>query len=396
MAPLENIEERLRDVQQQVDELVQQAAGNEPLRRRVLETLEDAAGAVRSPEETIWQLVVKPHEYAVLRITLELGIPLLFLNQAERTAAQLAAETAADGMMIVAMKFFEEPRPQTYRSSAITRYLANNERICSTAKFMWDIIGKAVLRLPDYLAKSNYKSPIGKPGAWELAFGEHNFFDTISKDERLMQQFHDMMAVQRFRRPEWFDLFPVEEKIIHGFDPSISDVLLVDIGGSRGHELQKFKRKFPHSPGKLVLEDLPNVIALTSGLEADDIVKIGHNFFSKQPVKDARVYYMRSILHDWDDDKCREILRNIIAAMRKNYSKLLINDWVLPDSGASLYSCLQDINMMTLFSAMERSEIQMAELLESVGLTMVHVWGSPRAERCVEAMLLEPNVDGHN
>ncbi|CAI7664923.1 unnamed protein product, partial [Penicillium discolor] len=128
------------------------------------------------------------------------------------------------------------------------------ERICNSAKFMWDVIDKAVFCLPDFLSNSNYKSPIGKLGAWEFAIGEYDFFHTISRDESLMQQFHDIMAVQGSRRPEWFELFPVEKQLFHGFDPNMSDVLLVDIGGSRGHELRKLKKNFPHIPGKLILE----------------------------------------------------------------------------------------------------------------------------------------------
>ena len=57
--------------------------------------------------------------------------------------------------------------------------------------------------------------------------------------------------------------------------------------------------------------------------------------------------------------------------MKEGYSQLLINEWVIPDVGAPLYPCLQDINMMTLFSAMERSESQWTRLLESARLHVV-------------------------
>lgn len=98
---------------------------------------------------------------------------------------------------------------------------------------------------------------------------------------------------------------------------------------------------------------------------------------------------MRSILHDWDDDNVGKILRNIIPAMKKGYSRLLINEWVIPDVGAALYPCLQDMNMMALFSGMERTESHFKGLLEAAGLQLLKVWGSPTEERCLEAMLAD-------
>jgi hypothetical protein len=39
-----------------------------------------------------------------------------------------------------------------------------------------------------------------------------------------------------FDEEEWFDYFPVEEKLLSGI--SANDVLLIDIGGRRGHDLK--------------------------------------------------------------------------------------------------------------------------------------------------------------
>jgi hypothetical protein len=62
---------------------------------------------------------------------------------------------------------------------------------------------------------------------------------------------------------------------------------------------------------------------------------------------------MRSVCHDWSDDKAREILSNTVSAMKPGYSHLLISDWVIPDTGSPLAPALLDINMMTLLSGVE-------------------------------------------
>jgi len=55
-----------------------------------------------------------------------------------------------------------------------------------------------------------------------------------------------------------------------------------------------------------------------------------HNFFTPQPIKDADAYFFRLIFHDWPDDECIEILRNLVPAL-KNGASVLICDIVLPE-----------------------------------------------------------------
>jgi hypothetical protein len=101
----------------------------------------------------------------------------------------------------------------------------------------------------------------------------------------------------------------------------------------------------------------------------------------------ARVYYLRSILHDWDDSKALEILQHIQPAMKREYSKLLINEWIIPDEGAALYPSLLDINMMAMFSSMERTESQWRTLLHSAGFESSNFGQFPgMKQHCIEAV----------
>ena len=61
--------------------------------------------------------------------------------------------------------------------------------------------------------------------------------------------------------------------------------------------------------------------------------------------------------------------------MKPNYSRILITDWVLANQGSPLYPATMDINMMALFSSMERSDRQWKELLSNVGLRIVKIHG---------------------
>ena len=62
----------------------------------------------------------------------------------------------------------------------------------------------------------------------------------------------------------------------------------------------------------------------------------------------ARAYYIHSTLHNWSDDVCESILARVKEAMKPGYSKLLINDWVVPERNPHPFMCTQDLGMMTL------------------------------------------------
>jgi hypothetical protein len=109
-----------------------------------------------------------------------------------------------------------------------------------------------------------------------------HYFDWLSQRPKVQSAFNTTMAIARQGRgPEWFDFYPVEERLsIPNVDAA--SILLVDIGENVGHDLINFHEKFPNLPGRLIFEDLPQVVAsaqhLPKGIEG-----IGHDFFQSQP-----------------------------------------------------------------------------------------------------------------
>ncbi|CAM1504819.1 Fc.00g024100.m01.CDS01 [Cosmosporella sp. VM-42] len=201
------------------------------------------------------------------------------------------------------------------------------------------------------------------------------FFEHLHTNQPYGQQFHLHMGGYRQGRPAWMDggFFPVQEKLIEGFEKGEESALLVDVGGSFGHDIGEFHRKYPNAPGRLILEDLPVVIDQITELD-DKIERLKYDFFTEQPIKGARAYYMHSVLHDWSDETCIKILKAVMGAMKPGYSRILINENVIPSTGAQWEATALDIMMLTLLASRERTRENWETLLSAAGLRICNIW----------------------
>ncbi|KAH7122174.1 S-adenosyl-L-methionine-dependent methyltransferase [Dactylonectria estremocensis] len=243
-------------------------------------------------------------------------------------------------------------------------YLADNEGPFTAADAAKAVEVDEALLFHEYAYLKKWKDPT-----------DLNFFEHLHNNPPYGQQFHHHMGGYRQGRPSWMDagFFPVQEKLIKGFEEAEDAALLVDVGGSFGHDLAEFRAKFPDAPGRLVLQDLPVVIEKIHELD-DNIEREAYDFFTEQPIKGARAYYMHSVLHDWNDETCLKILCTVMEAMEPGYSKLLINENVIPETGAQWEATALDIMMLTLLASRERTRDNWEMLLRKAGLKIVQVW----------------------
>ena len=100
----------------------------------------------------------------------------------------------------------------------------------------------------------------------------------------------------------------------------------------------------------------------------------------------AHTYFFRHIFHDWSDQSSREILLQTIRAMKRNYSRIVIMDAVLPSVGASVFSSLLDINMIAV-AGIERTDRHWRSLLEGVGLRVSNIEVPPAGDGIIEAVI---------
>lgn len=235
----------------------------------------------------------------------------------------------------------------------------------------------AIAITPEYLSTRGYKNPTDAvDGPFQLAYGIKgvNYFEYMAKPEnkRYADAFNATMSMHTIRENEkWGYTYPIEERL-KVEDPE--RVLLVDVGGGLGHQTKRFKEQHPSLVGKLIVEDLPEVVERAVDLPPS-ITTLAHSFFDPQPetVKNAKAYYLRSILHDWPQEQAHKILCGLRDVMADD-SVLLLDEIVLPESGVSHFEARMDWHMMCGLSSLERSELQWRTLLDGAGLRVVALW----------------------
>lgn len=181
-----------------------------------------------------------------------------------------------------------------------------------------------------------------------------------------MKSLGHLMALQRVN--SWVDSYPVAQELASA---KPDDTLLVDIGGGFGQQAVAFRGKLPDLKGRVVVQDIKSTLQARVA-QPEGVEFIEYDFFQPQTIKGARYYYLRHVLHDWPDEQCVEILRNIIPAMGPD-SRILVDELVLPESGVPWQAAFMDILMMGSFASIERTRAQWYALLEKAGLKILDV-----------------------
>lgn len=162
---------------------------------------------------------------------------------------------------------------------------------------------------------------------------------------------------------------------------------LVDVGGGNGSLLTRVLQAFPSLKG--ILYDLPHVVErakprLESAGVASRCQTIGGSFFETVP-RGGDAYLMRHIIHDWDDARSIQILKNCRAAMPA-HGKLLLVESVIPENDEPGFGKLLDLNMLIMPGGKERTESEYAALFAASRLKLSRIVDTPAEVHVVEAV----------
>ena len=161
---------------------------------------------------------------------------------------------------------------------------------------------------------------------------------------------------------------------------------IVDVGGATGNMLSAILAR--HSGPRGVLFDMAHVVSdapafLRSRGIVDRVTIEAGNFFSAVPTG-GDAYVLSHIIHDWSEDQCLTILRNVRKAMQPG-GRLLIVEMVLPDGDEPHPGKVLDIVMLVMPGGQERTKAEYAALLAKAGFKLTRIVPTNSAVSVVEA-----------
>ncbi|CAK3912809.1 o-methyltransferase [Lecanosticta acicola] len=369
-------------------DMLRELADNLPLDPQELKAIHDAAQKLVQKTETYRDIVARVRDGSMssmfAHVAMDLSIFRKLAAQPEHvySIGELADVTKADGTLLLRLlrylaseSLIQQVDEDSFKASRKTfiyaEYGTDSLIRCQTLVFAPFFNG-----IPAFFAANGYQNITdGKETVWQHSFGtDLGMFDWIRERPEELRVLHEVMQASRADQPSWVEKVPLDAILGN----SNSDrTLFVDIGAGTGHQSMALRKRYPHLKGRVIIEDLPQVIDLLDQrqLRCLNIETLEHDFFTAQPslVHGAKAYYLCQILHDWADTDCLTILKQIRSVMAED-SLLLLDDLVVPNIGATAKICAMDLLMMTSLAGQERSETQWEELLAEAGFGIQDIW----------------------
>jgi hypothetical protein len=206
----------------------------------------------------------------------------------------------ADGTLRMACKQNDAGNGYTtYRSWVSVCILSRSRTLSSLFLTLYscEILTQSAMSGRKFLGDSKWQNPSEpRAGLIQYANGTKlHLFEFLASQPALFADFNMFMEAASGTQSCWLDWFDVQGRLLDGYDSTKNDTLLVDVGGGKGHDTQKFFEQYgARFPGSVVLQDQPGVIdGIKEGTLDGKIVKMGHDFFEPQPVKGKQTYSSR-------------------------------------------------------------------------------------------------------
>jgi len=224
------------------------------------------------------------------------------------------------------------------------------------------------------------QDPKGMPSPFHIAM-KCGIWEWFKKPENAMheQRFIEAMKGQSTRWPPWIFKEAIDWSALK------AGSVCVDVGGNVGDLTMTLAKAFPHlecvvqDQEKPILEAEKFWAAIWPEAISSKQVKLqAYDFFTPQPVKNAAVYSMRFIIHDWPDAESKKIMQTVRDAAGPS-SKLILWENVVPyalrdtaqgnllfPAALGLATAL-DMHMLNLCGSQERTLDEFIELGKASG-----------------------------
>jgi hypothetical protein len=324
------------------------------------------------PEDQMMQWITSKWISKPIHVAAELGIADL-LRDKPMSVEKLAQRTKTHAPTLYrllralsAVGIFAEIDDQVFDLSPLAQCLCSEAMRPLVMMFLSDWHDKAWSNLA-------YSVRTGKP-AFDHAFGKGAF--------EWMEENPEARSI--LDRGQGLKAIGFAEAVIEAYD--FSDISSIcDVGGGQGTFLIQLLANYPHIMG--IVADLQGAVvsaekAIVKADLHDRCKAIPYDFLKDAPpVCDA--YFLVNILHDWEEEICCRILKNISQAMNAD-SRLLIVEYLLETGPGFSVAKLLDIEVLVMGGGRERTVDEYKALLDSVGIAVSKVVPTNRGPALLE------------
>jgi hypothetical protein len=324
-----------------------------------IEPTEQERAAAAELLRMIWGL----HISRAVGLAAELGVADL-LAKGEQTAAELAVATQTDEAALyrvlrllaaLGVLTVTEPVPGSFGLTMIGERLRSD---VPASMRNWAMLADTI----GFAAHEPILEAVrtGRSGA-EIAYGRNGM-------ERLVS---DPPRAARFDAAMSERTTAFAPSVAAGYDFAGMRVV-ADIGGGPGTLLAAVLGRHERLRG--VLFDRAHVAERAAGVLreaglADRCEVTAGDFFAGVP-DGADGYILANVLHDWDDDRCGQILTACRKAMGSRGRVLIVERLIPDDPREAVPVLLSDLNMLLVTGGKERTNAEYAKLLAAAGLRL--------------------------
>ena len=264
--------------------------------------------------------------------------------------------------------FIVETEKDTFTANRVTKALAHPD-VIGAFPHITQLHALTAQVLPRYLREHGYQAMTDtKDLPFHLALGtDLPPFEWMKQHPEQMKALGHAMKIERMH--SWTESYSISDEVAD-LQASADSALLVDVGGGFGQQAVAFKTQVSSALGRIVVQDVASTLAYAPAIDGIEFQE--HDFFTPQPIKGAKFYYLRHILHDWNDKDCVRILQNLIPALTSE-SRIIIDEVVLPNIHVPWQCAFMDLTMSASLGGCERNRDEWGALLGRAGLEIVDV-----------------------
>jgi len=336
---------------------------------KIVAAAEQLTATVRGPAFTIFDASMAYHLPSCLRfieqthiveIVREAGPQGLHVKDIAAKSGQDALKLEHALRLLATHHIFREVTPSVFANNRVSSLVdtgkssaeilkdpaAKYDNTSGMAAFI-DMAGDEMFKASYYMTET-YTDPKTKHSLLPTEASFSRAFDT---DQLFFPWLEKTGRVRRFGTAMiGSSLWEAPDAILQGYPwgslPEGS--IMVDVGGGVGSLSLKVAKAHPGL--RIVIQDRPIVIGMGEGLwnaQYPEALTSGrvkfepHDFFEPQPIKNASVFLLRAICHDWPDAFVVKILKHLRDAAQP-HTKLVVGDHIIP------YACVDDTEASNL------------------------------------------------